>query len=643
MKDAEHIDGELMLEYALGHCTEEDEFRISEHIAGCEECLERVQGLGQLNDLLDSWTPASHGEACRREEGKEEGRPIVVIIVTAVRVLSLPFRKAVAFAGAHPGLAVASLLILLVALTSGATIASSRNRNMLKEAITLRELLEVIRKEEASLNKRLSRIHEALESDLDLAFHVEFSVEQPNTAGFKGSIDPALIRFVEVQFKKDEKPKILWDNRHSDTVTTVLPGRREPIHDNRSFDIPASGSTFERIILRAEYTPEVVRAFPEYADATSKTERTCKFEITPTGIKKIIDTTTGSKHERLMVESLPLDDGVWEMINSEGATLTISNDEEGSLIQEFTLGDVGEWTNLSHPISRTSLADLGEVTAISARIFWDGERPLSVELKLVDNRKRTVGITRFVEPKNESQEILVPIQLLRGYWDVKDFCIEEVRRLEFAVARKSNGQAAKGVIKIFNIALLGTGEKITVTPPSPAPELGPVSLDSSPWETKVGSRSVDGTTVPARLELSNDGPLLVCEVDLRDDREQFTWTNLMTKIEESENLQAIRLKLRWEGEAPITIEPMLVTPENGDESRMPQTYGMHHRLHPSEEYQTLLFQVYDLKYYFPFFASDGKARLGIGISRKAKNQASEGTLYIKEIMLQGRRPGSDAD
>ena len=118
------------------------------------------------------------------------------------------------------------------------------------------------------------------------------------------------------------------------------------------------------------------------------------------------------------------------------------------------------------------------------------------------------------------------------------------------------------------------------------------------------------------------------------------WTNIETELKQDNfsGLRAIEIELMWQGAESIVLEPKLVTSERGD------TYGRHIHIQPTTQLQKITVYIQDLKYYWSLAGGPtsttemnlGELKtVGLGIARKAQDQASKGILYIKAIRLMG--------
>jgi hypothetical protein len=130
-----------------------------------------------------------------------------------------------------------------------------------------------------------------------------------------------------------------------------------------------------------------------------------------------------------------------------------------------------------------------------------------------------------------------------------------IRRVELTFARKMPNQAAEGAVRIEGVSVVGTKPLPAAwKPPSAYAALESLSLRPDSWKTAKSARG--------QIAVAAAGDSLACRVNLpysagRD--KELPWTSLWTQPTDKSfpGLQTIELELRWDGEAPITIEPQL--------------------------------------------------------------------------------------
>jgi len=500
--------------------------------------------------------------------------------------------------------------------------------------------LSVMLAEATQHRQRLELLHEA--TGVGHAFDVDFDAEQPNIARLTININPALVRLSAVTYDNGEN----WETLYSKSVGDILTAKTfEPtitVKDQQTFIIPPSGKQSIKALVHVEYVPEVIAAFPEYKKP-EKTDRISLYEITPTGIRKLASKITGVATAKAEVSMgiIPLDADRWEALNSPNAYVNLENDPvDSAVIQQFKLGAVGEYTNIGHAIPSATpekpTVSLEELTGMEIQFLWDGNAPIILEPKLVDDHGKIIGMTKFIEPSSNSQTIWIPAHSLKGYFGIRIFGYSRVRRFDLAVVRKVKSHASEGIIKIQRIELFGTAE-LPPPPTTTAAEqilLAELSLDPAQWKTAHSER---GT-----IELSAEDKLLVCKVELPYNQEldkTLPWTNLEIPLEQRDfsKLKVIEIELMWQGPAPITIEPKLVTSVRGD------TYGRQIRIQPANQFHKVKVYLHDLKYYWSLTGTTKETKMNLyelntislGIARKAQDQAQQGTLYIEAIYLLG--------
>jgi len=419
-----------------------------------------------------------------------------------------------------------------------------------------------------------------------------------------------------------------------------------PISTDHPFPRPKAGEQTETVIVRAEFVSDVIAAFREYRDS-KRTDRVGQYRLTPQGIEKLAPDDEGvAKPVRLMA-SIPLTVEGWEVRNSTGADARLRFDRTAgdALALEFNLRSVGDYTNISHALPGATAAEptvsLADLTTLEIKLVWNGDQPVTLEPKLVDDRDRIVGLMRFIEPSPRSQTLRVSPESLKGYFGARDFDFRRVRRFDLAVARKSVDQASQGTLEIRHVGLHGTGPVITdAATEQPDLVLAELALDAERWETAVSSR--------ASITLSSEDDRLACNVELPYDRStdgpHLPWTNLQTGMPRGDfrRLEAIRLEVRWLGNALVTLEPKIVCSADRRD-----TYGIFRRIEPSEEPQRVEIRLSDLRFFNNETGSESAAEMNLeklvgfslGISRKHENQSARGQLQITRIELLGRGNG----
>ena len=515
------------------------------------------------------------------------------------------------------------IVVLLAALIL--TAGFIQVRSLFEQAIRLRNQLDSVR--------------EAI--GVDRAVEVSFGLAQPNIVQLEATIDTALVQTVTVTYDKGESWKKLYSRSPGDYGGLTEPSQVVRIMDHRAFAAPPSGTRTITVCVHVEYIPDIIKAWPQY-QKPENTDHIAYFQLTPSLINKTVEDDAKSLRPEVSMGTVPMALERWEVINSTAATSSITNDPaDGTIVQRINLEKVGEYVNLSHALPgakpSSPAVSLENLTGIEIEFLWEGDGPVAIELKLVDERGKTVGVTRFVEPSSKSQTILIPARSLKGYWGIRTFDYSRVCRLELAVARKAVSHAAEGTMKVQRVELFGIAQMVASTP-TPRAEmitLAELSLIPAGWST---AHSKD-----AAIRLSAKDSLLVCGVDMPYDEkvyEEFPWTNLRIELgtHDFSRLEALELELRWEAEAPITLEPMLVCTERAD------TYGRHIRIHPSQGFERILVYPQDLKLYWSVAGITDATRLNLselnafslGIAKKERYQAEHGTLYIKSVRLLGQ-------
>lgn len=508
---------------------------------------------------------------------------------------------------------------------------------LLAGAVKVAEITRLLT-EASVLRSELVSIHKVI--GLEQAISVDYTTEQPNVAKVFASVDPALVRSVAVTYDNGESWRTLYSRTLGDTGGVGPPEGAVELEDKQAFVAPVTGKKTVTVRLRVEYIPEVITAFPEYADP-NRTEHIGQYVLTPNEITKLVSVGVTETQPEITMAMMPLFIQHWEGIYSLGASMRLEIDpSDDSIVQHFILPAVGDYTNMSGSIPgatpRNTFVSLAGLSIIEVQFLWNGDGPVTLESKLVDDHGKMVGTTKPIDPSGNSQTIRIPASSLKGYWDVQSFDYSRVRRLELAVARKAKSHSAEGTIRFQRIELLGTEElgELYALPSHPR-TLMELPLEPDAWVT-------DQSTRPTQIELLSEESLLVCEVSLpynekRD--ETLPWVNIKTPLRQQDfsQLQAIEIELMWEGLGPVTLEPKLVTSEEND------TYGRQILIEPTRKFQNIMVYPHDLKFYWSLGAvrDDTKMNLSeleivsIGIARKGLDQAQSGTLYIKAIRLLG--------
>ena len=492
--------------------------------------------------------------------------------------------------------------------------------------LKVHQLLE----EAAQFRRQLDAMHKVV--GLDRSFVADFEVEQRKTVRVDVRIDPALVRLAEVSYDAGGSWKKLYDAGKQAAVEPVV-----RLEDKHAFAPPAAGKAEVTAKVRVQYIPAVLEAFPEYASA-DKTERSAEYEISAVGIEKVGE----GPSPRLSLSVTPVDLAAsrWELSNSGNATVVTESDpKDRVLVAKMILKDVGEWTTLSRSIPGATPANpfvsLKDVTHIEIQLVWDNPAQVALETKLVDDFGKIMGTVRFLAPGKASQTVRLPVGAMKPYFGVPRVDLSRIRRIELTFARKIPNQAAEGTVRIKGVSLVGTKPlPPTWKPPFTYATLASLSLRPDSWKTAKSTR--------AQIALAAQGDSLACKVNLpcsaRRNKE-LPWTSLWTQSPDKSfpGLQAIELELRWDGEAPITIEPKLSTGSQGD------TYGMQVRVQPARDLQKILIHPQDLKYYWAFAGEtaakgmdlDNLVSFRLGIARKAVDQAERGTLSIRSVRFLG--------
>lgn len=508
---------------------------------------------------------------------------------------------------------------------------------LLAGAVKVAEITRLLA-EASVLRSELASIHKVI--GLDQAINVDFATEQPNVARLFANVDPALVRSVAVTYDNGESWRTLYSRTLGDIGGVGPPEGAVELEDKQAFVAPATGEKTVTVRLRVEYIPEVITAFPEYADP-NRTEHIGQYELTPNEITKLVGAGVKATQPEISMTMMPLFIQHWETIYSLGTSLRLEVDpSNGSIVQHFRLPAVGDYTNMSGSIPgatpRNPFVSLTGLSIIEVQFLWNGDGPVTLESKLVDDHGKTVGTTKIIEPSGNSQTIRIPASSLKGYWGVRSFDYSRVRRLELAVARKAKSHSAEGTMRFQRIELLGTDELgLPYALPSLPKTLIELPLEPDAWVTNQSSRST-------QIELLSEESLLVCEVSLPYDEkrdETLPWVNIKTLLRQQDfsQLQAIEIELMWQSLAPVTLEPKLVTSEQGN------TYGRQILIEPTRNFQKIIIYPHDLKFYWSLAGVRDDTKMDLselkitsfGIARKAQDQAQQGTLYIKAIHLLG--------
>ena len=359
------------------------------------------------------------------------------------------------------------------------------------------------------------------------------------------------------------------------------------------------------------------------------------FEFTGSAITELSTSEASTTNQPSSMGLVPLDLlARWEPLNSPDATMQLeTKPQESVLIQNFRLDKSGEYTIISHALPGATAAQptvsLRELTRIEVELQFDASEPITLEPRLIDDFGAVAGIVRVVTPSKGVQILHIPAASLKGYWG-KNIDFSRVRRIELAVTRKLESQAAAGNLIIRRIELFGHGKKL-IDPPMPTLNkfIG-LPLKPDKWQTSSSKN--------AQISLNSEGEILKCAVKLSYERNkdgELPWINIDTTTEQKDlnQLAAIEFCIRWDGSSAITLEPKIFTSSRGD------TYGRHIWIQPSHESQKVLVYLQDFKYYWSAVGPTEQTHMNLndvrtfslGISRKSLTQADSGTLYIEAI------------
>jgi hypothetical protein len=518
--------------------------------------------------------------------------------------------------------------ILAVSLAATAIIGYSI-KSMLDEAAALRKSLDGLR---ATMR-------------LDEAIDVKFEVIQPNRITTKVLYEPAYFKKIKVTYDNGEN----WIYLYEKSDEWIVPGAPESKMDTHEFILPSTGSIPISARLHAEYIPDVIKAFPEYAKE-EKTNYVFESRIIPEGIAEVIPPPPTQKE--ISMGFMPLNANEWEIVTSINATTDVSNDLDGSLNAKFKFNkesdesnEKEEYVNLSASLPGSSPKNLTvslkdspsasiNLTSVSVNLLWNGPE-FVMEPKLIDDHGKTVSTLVPVKGSNKIQSKWIPIRSFKGV-GTRTFDFQRIRRFEIAITRKAKTDAKEGELKIQSIELLGTKPLPTVFDPK---AVNLISLKDLPLEPNLWEKYKSNQ---AEVELSTkDG--LVCVVNLNYNKEKDQeppWTEIKTQLTEHDfkNLWALEIEYKLESTKPITIETNLYF-DDGSSYR----YGRHIWIKPSEEFQKIIVYVHQFKFYDSRGPITEKTRMnlgdlrevGLGISRKNIEQAEVAKLYIKSIRLLG--------
>ena len=511
----------------------------------------------------------------------------------------------------------ATIVLLVVAVLAGGTWAAVGIRALLLEA--------------AQLRQRLDAMHKAV--GLDRSFGVDFVAEQPDKARVDVRIDPSLVRLAEVSYDTGVSWKKLYEAGQQVAAEPIL-----LVEDEHVFAAPAAGKAEVISKVRVQYIPAVLEAFPEYASA-DKTEKSAEYEVSAAGIQvAAVSTTTTAP--TATVTPVALADGRWELTNSTNATVMVKSDvKDKGLVVTLALKDVGEWATLSHSIPGASptgpTVSLKDLTHVELQFVWDNPDELALETKLIDDFGKIAGIAKFLGTGKAVQTVRIPVGSMKPYFGVPRVDLSRIRRVELTFARKTPGQAAEGVLRIESVSLVSSKPLPAAwMPPASYAPLEQLHIKPDSWKT---AKSAQG-----EIALATEGDALVCKVSLPYDAKrdkELPWTSIWTQPQGKSfaSLEAIELEVKWDGEAPITIEPQLSMGSQGD------TYGMQVRVRPAKDFQRIVVFPQDMKYFWTFAGATGAkgmdlgdiASFHLGIARKALDQADKGTLLIKSVRFLG--------
>ena len=561
--------------------------------------------LEQLDALLGIWGERLHARPLSPEASARAVGEVLVTDEGGRPWYRLSFKGIIAVA------------ILCLAVTGVAWGVTVEVRRLLAEA--------------AQLRQRLDAMHKAV--GLDRSFQADFTVQQPNTAMTTVRIDPSLVRLAEVSYDAGGSWKKLYEAGQQGAAEPIL-----RLEDEHAFTPPAAGKAEVTAKVRVQYIPAVLEAFPEYASA-EKTERWAEYEVSAGGIQVgALSTTTAA----IAASVTPVDSATspWELTNSANAIVAAESDQKGKgMAVKLALKDIGEWATLSHSIPGATPAGptvpLKDLTHVEVQLVWDNPAELGMETKLIDDFGKITGIVKFLGTGKALQTVRIPVGSMKPYFGVPQVDLSRIRRIELTFARKTPGQAAEGTVRIESVSLISSKPLPPLwKPPSAYASLEPLSLKPDSWKT---AKSAQG-----EIALAAEGDALTCKVNLPYDPKrdkELPWTSLWMQPQGKSfpGLQAIELEVRWDGEAPITIEPQLSMGSQGD------TYGMQVRVQPTKDFQKIMVFPQDMKYFWTF-AGETSAKgmdLGnivsfhLGIARKATDQAEGGTLFIKSIRFLG--------
>jgi hypothetical protein len=563
-----------------------------------------VNTILQAKNILDQW---AYRERIRRKLPERVGHVSPETLFSRIKdvgILGYLMKRRVA---------TIVLLSVIIIAAAGATVAV---RTFLSEA--------------AYHQRQLQSLHNVV--GLDQAFGVEYSITQPNTFNIMVTVDPALVSKIEVSYDDGRTWRELYTATPEQYVYAGT--KRELMQDSKTISVP--GIVTARI--RALFVPDVIAAFPEY-ELPTKNERIGTFEFTGSTITQLSTGEAKTAESITSMGQIPLDLARWEPLSSLDAGMELDAEPQtGFLVENFQLGDVGEYTNIGHCLPGATALDptvsLHRLNRIELELQLDASSPVTLEPKLVDDLGRVAGVMRVVTPSEDVQTLYIPARSLKGYWG-KNIDLSRVRRVELAVTRKVRTQASSGTIVIRRIELFGDGEKLTEAPLPTLNSFAKISLKPDKWRT---AKSKNGG-----IRLSSEGEILKCEVELPYNRitdKELPWVNIEAATEQKDfkRLAAIELRLRWDGASIITLEPKVVTSGRGD------TYGRHIWIQPSAELQNVLIYPQDLKYYWSTVVGPTEETrmdlndlhtFSLGISRKSMSQADSGNLYIESINFLG--------
>jgi len=511
--------------------------------------------------------------------------------------------------------AVAAVILLSVALIAAGSV---KYRSLLEQIAGLREF-----------------------SEIDKAFNVDFDVLQPNSADILVHINkPEYLDSINVSYDGLNFRRLYPE-----------PGKEHyrgftAIRDRQSFPSPGSGEQSFHVIIRPKFSKEVCSVFPEFGDPGRK-DAHCTYILTAGGISKhIVSEQAIPAGPQVSMSLVPLVAEGWEVDNSPDAVLEIENDpSDHALIANFKLFNAGEYAVLRHAIPGATPivpnASFQKVGTIEIELLYDGNSNITLEPRLSDSQNTILGATRLITPSEKNQVLRFPVSSLGPYFGAAYFDFMHVQRIDIALARKTPEQSDVGSVKINRVELLGTGEKLLLyEPPHELKLLAELPLKQNLWSKTDKSNNPDTQGIIGVIE---EQSLLVCNLTLPFDRiggRGAPWTNIESKLPSGDfgRLQAIEIELMWKGSASITLEPKLVSGLRG------HTYGRFVRIKPTDKFQTIRVYLQDLRYYWSNAPSSAETPsldlnllnvFSLGISRKAQNQAAEGSLSIRAIRLLG--------